>query len=43
MNFPKKSAFSRKSIAANVKKLQEAGMLKRNGADKNGHWEIVEK
>ena len=39
----KKIGISRKSIAANVKKLQEAGMLKRNGADKNGHWEIVEK
>lgn len=39
----KKIGISRKSIAANVKKLQEAGMLKRNGADKNGYWEIVEK
>ena len=37
----KKIGISRKSIAANVKKLQEAGMLKRNGADKNGYWEIV--
>ena len=39
----KKIGISRKSIAANVKKLQEAGMLKRNGADKNGYWEIIEK
>lgn len=39
----KKIGISRKSIAANVKKLQEASMLKRNGADKNGYWEIVEK
>lgn len=39
----KKIGISRKSIAANVKKLQEASMLKRYGADKNGHWEIVEK
>ena len=37
----KKIGISRQSIAANVKKLQEAGMLKRNGADKNGYWEIV--
>lgn len=37
----KKIGISHKSIAANVKKLQEAGMLKRNGADKNGYWEIV--
>ena len=32
---------SRKSIIQNMKKLQENGLLKRIGADKNGHWEIV--
>lgn len=31
---------SRKSIVQNMKKLQENGLLKRVGADKNGHWEI---
>ena len=31
---------SRKSIIQNMKKLQENGLLKRIGADKNGHWEI---
>lgn len=33
---------SRKSIIQNMKKLQENGLLKRVGADKNGRWEIVE-
>ena len=31
---------SRKSIIQNMKKLQENGLLKRIGADKNGRWEI---
>lgn len=31
---------SRKSIIQNMKKLQENGLLKRVGADKNGRWEI---
>lgn len=29
---------TRKSIILNMKKLQEAGLIKRIGADKNGHW-----
>ncbi|MBP3607218.1 MAG: Fic family protein [Treponema sp.] len=33
---------SRKSIIQNMKKLQENGLLKHIGADKNGHWEVVE-
>ena len=33
---------SRKSIIQNMKKLQENGLLKRIGADKNGRWEVVE-
>lgn len=33
---------SRKSIIQNMKKIQENGLLKRVGSDKNGHWEIVE-
>lgn len=31
---------SRKNIATNMKKLQECGMLKRIGANKNGCWQI---
>ena len=33
---------SRKSIIQNMKKLQDSGLLKRVGADKNGYWEIEE-
>lgn len=33
---------ARKNIVANMKKLQESGLIKRIGADKNGHWEIEE-
>ena len=42
-NLSEKIGISRKSIAANVKKLQEAGMLKRQGANKNGYWEVQDK
>lgn len=31
-----------KNIKENMKKLQEQGVIRRVGADKNGHWEIVE-
>lgn len=34
---------SRKSIISNMKKLQENGLLKRIGADKNGYWQVEEK
>ena len=30
----------RKNIIANMKKLQENGLIKRIGADKNGYWQI---
>ena len=30
------------NIAKNMKKLQEAGLIKRIGADKNGHWKIID-
>ena len=30
---------TRKNIIANMKKLQENGLIKRIGADKNGHWQ----
>ena len=33
---------SRKSIISNMKKLQESGLLKRIGADKNGYWQVEE-
>lgn len=33
---------TRKSIIANMKKLQTAGLIKRIGADKNGYWQIEE-
>lgn len=33
---------ARKNIINNMKKLQEAGLLVRHGADKNGWWEVVE-
>ncbi|MCR5316645.1 MAG: Fic family protein, partial [Treponema sp.] len=32
---------ARKNIVANMKKLQEAGLLLRHGADKNGWWEVM--
>ena len=31
---------ARKNIVSNMKKLQEAGLLLRHGADKNGWWEV---
>ena len=35
-------AITRETINRNMKKLREQGIIKRVGADKNGHWEIVE-
>lgn len=32
---------TRKSIISNMKKLQENGLIKRIGADKNGYWQIM--
>ena len=32
---------AKKNIFNNMKKLQEAGLLKRVGADKNGYWEVL--
>lgn len=32
---------TRKSIISNMKKLQDNGIIKRIGADKNGHWQVV--
>ena len=33
---------ARKNIVTNMKKLQDNGLIKRVGADKNGHWQIEE-
>ena len=33
---------ARLNINKNMKKLQEKGIIKRIGADKNGHWEVIE-
>ena len=33
---------ARLNINKNMKKLQELGIIKRVGADKNGHWEVIE-
>lgn len=33
---------TKKSITANMKKLQVSGFIKRIGANKNGHWQIYD-
>ena len=33
---------TKKSITANMKKLQDCGLIKRIGANKNGHWQVEE-
>ena len=33
---------ARKNIITNMKKLQDSGIIKRIGANKNGHWQIGE-
>ena len=32
---------TRKSVIANMKKLQENGLIKRIGADRNGYWQVA--
>ena len=32
---------TKKSITANMKKLQDSGLIKRIGANKNGHWQVA--
>lgn len=34
---------TRKSIVANMKKLQDSGMVRRVGADKNGYWIVADR
>ncbi len=36
-----KIGIARKNIIGNMKKLQEKGILRRVGADKNGYWEVT--
>ena len=33
---------SKRAVEMQVKKLREQGIIKRIGADKNGHWEVIE-
>lgn len=37
----KELSIARETVNRNMKKLQEQGIIKRVGADKNGHWEIL--
>lgn len=39
---PKNIGIARKSIISNMKKLQDVGLIKRIGADKNGYWQVEE-
>ena len=34
---------TRETVRVNLRKLEGLGIIKRVGADKNGHWEIVER
>ena len=38
----KELSLARETVNRNMKKLQEQGIIKRIGADKNGHWEVIE-
>ncbi|MCF0214921.1 MAG: winged helix-turn-helix transcriptional regulator, partial [Fibrobacteraceae bacterium] len=33
---------NRDTMASHLKKLQENGLVERVGADKNGHWKVLE-
>ena len=35
-------SLARETVNRNMKKLQKQGIIKRVGADKNGHWEVIE-
>ncbi len=37
----KELSLVRETVNRNMKKLQEQGIIKRVGADKNGHWEVI--
>ena len=34
---------TRETVRENLKKLQELGLIRRVGARKNGHWEVLDK
>ncbi|MCR4743507.1 MAG: winged helix-turn-helix transcriptional regulator [Treponema sp.] len=36
----KELSLARETVNRNMKKLQKLGIIKRVGADKNGHWEV---
>jgi predicted HTH transcriptional regulator len=36
----KQASLSRRAIAREMKKLQDAGKIRRVGSDKTGHWEV---
>ena len=38
----KELSLARETVNRNMKKLQEKSIIKRIGADKNGHWEVIE-
>ena len=38
----KELSLARETVNRNMKKMQEKGIIKRIGADKNGHWEVIE-
>ncbi len=38
----KKLSLVRETINRNMKKLRQQGIIKRIGADKNGHWKVIE-
>ncbi len=38
-----KTGKTRETVRVNLRKLKELGLISRVGADKNGHWEIIEK
>ena len=33
---------TRETVRVNLRKLEEMNLIKRVGADKNGHWEVIE-
>lgn len=41
-NFSETIGIAKKNIFNNMKKLQENGLLRRVGADKNGCWKVAE-
>ncbi|HBB13083.1 MAG TPA: hypothetical protein DCZ76_02275 [Treponema sp.] len=38
----KELSLARETVNRNMKKMQEQGIIQRIGADKNGHWKVIE-